>query len=614
MSFFGARAAWGIEVGSRTLRAVRLERTKSDVQITAVEEILYAVEGQDPQVRDEALGKAVDRLVEKHPFGRDAVVVSVPGRSVFIKFIKLPPVEKKRIPEIVKYESRQQIPFPIEEVIWDYQPVLEEFPPGEEIEVGIFAVRREALQEILSHFYAAGIRPDAVQAAPLALYNFFEFDQELEGTTVILDVGGEGTDLLVMDEEGYWPRNIGTAGNRITKALQEKFQISWADAEKLKRTAGASKQAQKLLGVMQPVLATLLREVQQSLGFYRSGHAGKKFDRVLLTGNTFQLAPVELFFQKGLRYPAAKLTEFRRLSLAPMVPADILRERMENVAVACGLALQGLGVSRLGVNLVPPEILQAKRVARKKPYLAAACALLLLASSVSYAVGASRKVRVAGLHQEFLQEVAEVKDDQTELDGLKKALPPLEQHIGALGRLGRDRQTGHSRGIWLKVLAAVEAALPVRVKDGNLELQAWLTDISMERVPNPFSGRNPGDPSHLIYVKLHGYVASQGERLDNLGFINREILQALRGVDIFEVPPKGEQAPAVAKEGEKPLTLGLIEGEYKPISRELVSSKRGGGKSSSMDQGVWNAYYFLIGCFVLPEGYPKGSLIQGARP
>ena len=44
------------------------------------------------------------------------VAISVPGQAGLVKFIKLPPVEKKRIPDIVKFEAKQQIPFALEEV------------------------------------------------------------------------------------------------------------------------------------------------------------------------------------------------------------------------------------------------------------------------------------------------------------------------------------------------------------------------------------------------------------------------------------------------------------------------------------------------------------------
>ena len=47
--------------------------------------------------------------------------VGVSGQSSFARFIKLPPVEPKKIPEIVRFEAIQQIPFPLDDVEWSYQ-------------------------------------------------------------------------------------------------------------------------------------------------------------------------------------------------------------------------------------------------------------------------------------------------------------------------------------------------------------------------------------------------------------------------------------------------------------------------------------------------------------
>ena len=49
------------------------------------------------------------------------MAISVSGQSGLARFIKLPPVEAEKIPDIVRYEARQQIPFDLNDVIWDYQ-------------------------------------------------------------------------------------------------------------------------------------------------------------------------------------------------------------------------------------------------------------------------------------------------------------------------------------------------------------------------------------------------------------------------------------------------------------------------------------------------------------
>ena len=93
-----------------------------------------------------------------------------------MKFIKLPPVEKKRIPDIVKFEARQQIPFALEEVVWAYQQIGDDEEVSDEdftmAEVGLFAMKRDQINRAILPFKVAGIEVDIVQMGPIALYNF----------------------------------------------------------------------------------------------------------------------------------------------------------------------------------------------------------------------------------------------------------------------------------------------------------------------------------------------------------------------------------------------------------------------------------------------------------
>ena len=107
------------------------------------------------------------------------MAIAVPGQSGLARFIKLPPVERKKIPDIVKYEARQQIPFALEDVVWDYQPLVGSEDEGYaiETEVGLFAMKRDQVARHLKPLEEAGIAVDIIQLAPLAIYNFVCFDR-----------------------------------------------------------------------------------------------------------------------------------------------------------------------------------------------------------------------------------------------------------------------------------------------------------------------------------------------------------------------------------------------------------------------------------------------------
>ena len=169
-------SVWGIDVGKCALKALKV-RMASDgrTEILAHDYVEHSRILSQPDADDDALiTAALEKFLSRNDITNDRVVVSVPGQHTLARFSKLPPVEPKKIPDIVRYEADQQIPFDMDEVIWDYQTFQEEDAP--DIEVGIFAMKRELIHAYLLHFENAGIEPMLVQSAPLALYNGALFD------------------------------------------------------------------------------------------------------------------------------------------------------------------------------------------------------------------------------------------------------------------------------------------------------------------------------------------------------------------------------------------------------------------------------------------------------
>src|SRR5262249_49523932 len=140
----------------------------------------------------ELIKDAIAQFLSRNKVKDDQVAISVPGQAGLARFIKLPPVESKKIPDIVRYEARQQIPFALEDVVWDYQQMAggsEEDGFALETEVGLFAMKREQVFKALKPFSEAGIEVDMIQLAPLTLYNLIVFDQMQDLAPLASDEG-----------------------------------------------------------------------------------------------------------------------------------------------------------------------------------------------------------------------------------------------------------------------------------------------------------------------------------------------------------------------------------------------------------------------------------------
>src|SRR3989304_7651658 len=121
-------AVWGVDVGQGGLKAPRCrphEKDDNRIVVEAFDYIEYPKILTQPEAnRDELIKEALDQFISRNDLAGESVAIAVPGQSGLARFIKLPPVERKKIPDIVKYEAQQQIPFALEDGVWDYQPLV----------------------------------------------------------------------------------------------------------------------------------------------------------------------------------------------------------------------------------------------------------------------------------------------------------------------------------------------------------------------------------------------------------------------------------------------------------------------------------------------------------
>ena len=116
-------AVWGIDVGDSALKAVKLKRVGKSIALLDFRVIRYSDIGGEPGARREGMLPQAIAALQQAGLGRERCIVSIAPQMVFNRFISLPPVDKRRIPEIVLYEAKQQIPFNLNEVVWAYEPI-----------------------------------------------------------------------------------------------------------------------------------------------------------------------------------------------------------------------------------------------------------------------------------------------------------------------------------------------------------------------------------------------------------------------------------------------------------------------------------------------------------
>ena len=480
-----SNAVWGIDIGQCAIKALRCVPHDEPGRITAdaFDFIEYPKILSQPEADPvELIRDALKQFLSRNKVRGDRVAISVPGQSGLARFIKLPPVEAKKIPDIVRYEARQQIPFALEDVVWDYQQMAggsEEDGFALETEVGLFAMKREQAARALKPFNDAAIEVDIVQLTPLAIYNYIVFDQlqdlppldqydakEPPPSIIVVSLGTDTTDLVITNGYRVWQRNIPLGGNHFTKALTKELKLTFTKAEHLKRNALKAEDPKAVFLAMRPVFNDLVTEVQRSISFFQSVDRTAKIGRVITLGNAMKLRGLQKYLAQSLGYEVIDLEEYRGLSGAAVVGAPSFRENMLSFAVCYGLCLQGLRRSQLRTNLIPREILQDRLIKAKKPWAVGAVAALLLAFSIGFAGywlaynSVDDKGESAGAHK-LHQALAEAQGVKSEADRYNSDFATAKTEFDKVKELGSQLSDIEPRRLmWVELVKAISDSLP----------------------------------------------------------------------------------------------------------------------------------------------------------
>ncbi|MHC4779946.1 MAG: type IV pilus assembly protein PilM [Planctomycetota bacterium] len=413
---------WGIDIGRRAVKGVKFRDSSAGPVLEAADSVLIELKPNATDAeKDEAMRSAVATFTKRHGIRTEPVFVSIPGHTTFNRVLRIPVVDDKKLDSTIRFEAQQQIPFPIEEVVWDYHPLPMETPG--EMEISLFAVKNDFIRRFIHNLELGGLQPAGIQIAPLALFNLARFELDMRGTNIILDMGSDATDLLVIDQDKTWMRPVPIAGNDVTKALQDKFKLPFDEAEKLKIKSGSSKQAQKIFGVMKPILNDMVSEVDRSLSYYKSQVPDVEFKECLLLGSGGKLVGIRKYLREVLDVDITRITTLKKIQVGTNLNLEFLQANLSGLPVALGLALQALGKADNGVNFLPRALAQARAVKASRPWYAAAAAMLVIGVIVTWMGmdafkgeyrAAMKKSEVMATFKDLEGKLENLKDDKAE--------------------------------------------------------------------------------------------------------------------------------------------------------------------------------------------------------
>jgi len=492
-----AKSAWGIELGTSSVKAVKLSGDGGGVSLESFSIVSLSDYGLGNGVsREDALAGALSSLRVSEGIKKgEQVFVSLTGQNTLGRIISLPPVPKDRVRETIQNEARSQIPIKLEEAVWDYQ-VIEDSEGEDELKVNLYAAKKEVVQQLLEACDTAGLQITGVQVAPLGIYNYikYEFDDAVADSCVAIDIGADNTDVILIDGQKTYVRVVPVAGNEITKALRARFKLSVDDAEKLKRNAGKSKDAAAVFDAMKPPLKDMVGEIYRAVGFYKNQNETANISKLVMMGNGSKLLNIKKFFEQQLQYEVHKVEAPQRVSLSRNVDPGEVQNTIQSLTVAIGLALQGLAVDGVNtINLLPPEYLADKQTERlRMPFfvggaLALAGGVLALLMGILATGGVAASLQTAAdtadaatKETQAYQQMEQVGDDEAKARSLQNL---SEGYVAELTRKGKNEndETIDLPPVRFSIPANVVPGLIMRAVDAAVAEAAIKSTIPLYR-------------------------------------------------------------------------------------------------------------------------------------
>lgn len=461
----------------------------------------------------ETVAKELREAVKAKPGA--TVNACLPSQAVFSRFLKLPGSTPEDVETIVGFEAQQNIPFPIEDVVWNHQ--IMGGPRNESWDVALLAIKTEQLNEVVDAAKRGGLWAKNVDAAPMALYNAFRYNYpEVEESALLIDLGARTTNLIFSENGRAFSRSIPIGGHTISAAIAKEFEQDISLAEKLKLEKGLvglggayadpeDPVEARLSKVVRNTLTRLHAEIARSVNFYRSTHGGTTPLRVFLCGGCTPLPYLAEFFVEKLQSRVEFFNPLKNVVVDEgVLPEDAMHGTL-GLGELVGCALRGIGDCPMEIALTPPAVIEARKMARRIPNLALAAALLI-ATPILWWFHCTTSAELIEQKKDLLA------DDSQAMQTLGGKIDrSLSEKKKLEGELAPFLVAAAERSAWANILNELSSKLPARF--------IWVTrlaPVETEVAPAPLPNQKTPAPAPVeTRKKFITHIEVKGLYLDN---------------------------------------------------------------------------------------------------
>ncbi len=228
-----------IDIGTDSIKGVKFKRKRGTLFVDRIGSKSLPYESiEDGYIVDEAaVGNRLNELADELGCRSSKIITTIPNNNLVIRNMELPYIEdEKKMAEALKWESEDHLPYPVESAVQDFKILSRE---NGRAQILLVAAKSDLIDNIMNVFERAYLTPTVINIQPMALISLVEYQNHIENTVAIVDIGNSGTRVVIGNNHNiYLFRNIDIGGFEFTRIIMEEDNLSYIEAENIKKKNG----------------------------------------------------------------------------------------------------------------------------------------------------------------------------------------------------------------------------------------------------------------------------------------------------------------------------------------------------------------------------------------
>jgi type IV pilus assembly protein PilM len=339
------RPLLGLDITTSSVKLIELSMAGGQFRVEsyAAEPTPHNAINEKAIVDAEAVGEAIRRAVKRSGAKSREAAVAISGDAAITKVIQMPKnLNEADLEGQVEMQADQYIPFPMEEVSYDFQRIGPSEKDPEMMDVLLVATRTENVEQRQAAVQAAGLTARLVDVEAFALENACKLltHQMPDGGIAVIDFGASSTTFSVLkDLKVIYTRDFAFGGQQLTEEIMRTYGLSMEEAGRAKKEGGLPSNYQP--EVLDPFIDDMTQQVSRSLQFYLASGSGREQpEKILVCGGCANIAGVDDVIASRVGIPSERGDPLGQMKLSSRAKAQAVKKDATALLTACGLALR----------------------------------------------------------------------------------------------------------------------------------------------------------------------------------------------------------------------------------------------------------------------------------